>query len=388
MNKFGSFILGVLFSVFVLGGAAAWFFMRTPDQPAGTTASPSTAPPVVPVVKENDGKVALKIGAKELTPQQKVELARDNSFSLSGSINLPPQLKASLQEGKPSTLRVTALMIKGDSQVVLATSDYENPKFPMRYSLRIGGDFVPDLIGKDKVGPIQVFARHCFSPAPRQAGCSRVDYPRLNGFTDVTLNVPGGMRGQVDLQIPPIFFTRRNDAPNVANCIKNNSSTTGSVAQTPEFTATKFSGNAAVVWVPAALVGIEGTKGKRVDMSEAARLGLVYDVVKLNGSAPAPFSVKFDMSVPFSSGDYYAVLCKAGEAGAACAARALEIPSGTPNFFPEKSIYKLIPKGWKMPTCGTKDAVLYLHAWSAVTQATEVDFAKAKDVPVVNGMTF
>lgn len=160
---------------------------------------------------------------------------------------------------------------------------------------------VPNLwrtfLWKRKNGPLHASVQFCYGPGAPLV-CTRVTHPRLSGYSaDAELVVPGGVRGDMNLQLPPVILNKKREVLNLAACFANDTRVSGTISPTPQFVSeNRFSGRSALVFLPlgddtpqATLLG--NAKVTETDFEGALKTGSVMQIVNI-GSAPVPFSLK------------------------------------------------------------------------------------------------
>jgi|GEM_PF-4362973 len=383
MGKFFTFLFGFLTALLILAGIAFWFLSKTDSRrelkPVALEA---------PVGKGVGKDPSLKSPDRSGLP--KVEF--------SGIIDVAPHVAARLAKAKNWHIRIQANpWVRGQGGDSVGRGKYENPKFPMRYVAEWDNRSVEENLKTEDFGNFIVTVTLCVDLVGEE-NCGMGTIPRIQGHMRMPVKAPGGLaKGNVAFSPPPIILNRFIEKTNAMECLKADHSVQGKLVPTDAFLASKGKGvKVSLLAVPQAMkkflppfVGKDARTPTKQEAELLPSFGVAFQSLTLNGTDGAPFNLKIPDGFYDSQYVYFASVCKAGESDVECAAKIFPHPWELGLSAPERGWYKLVPKGFQSPTCGSKGAVLYLNEWkNPGGTATLENYRSANPPEIVEGMVF
>lgn len=416
MNKILVFLLGVLSSVAIVGGLAAWFLIFSPEA-AKQTAAPIPVPVVAKAVDKPVPRVppageTAQPTAPAVTPGRPVtnfptqadqEATGNATVVLEGRVSLPPALAKVLAQYPKAVLsmRFLANTAAPTSRGNLVDrGEISSPTFPHTFSLEMNSAWVQPL---RKFDSFPLFLRAVICLDKKDTGpCTPGQLPNMEASLRFRARIPADAKGMLKIPVPNVIMTRIQRKPEPGACAAANGQLSGVLIPTPAFVKT---GVKRVLVVgspyhekrpPAPFAGPPGveTLGNvtAADLANIANHGITHTTVPVSGS-----EVKFALTVPSKfQGELYRLFyipCPDGEQVNACLLRVfplsmLQVP-GEKKAGEKLSGGTIVAKNFEAPYCGMKDATFYLHAWDlAAPRATEQSMHLAQPPELIEGAVY
>jgi hypothetical protein len=414
MNKILVFLAGVISSVAIVGGLAAWFLIFSPEAAKQTSVpipppvvgkAVSTPPPPASTNNEAPAPATTATPPRPVTnfPTQADQAAGGNTtVLLEGRISMPAALKKVLAQYPKASLSIRFLANTSAPTAqgnLVDQGELVNPSFPHTYSLQLNSSWVPPL-RKFESFPLFVRAVVCLENREREP-CNANQFPNMEASLRFRARIPADAKGTLQIPVPNLIMTRLQRKPEPAACTASGGQLAGTLIPTPAFAKTGMK-RVLLVGSPyhekrppppfAGPAGIEAVgKVTATDLPNLANYGITYTSVSLSGG-----EVKFALTIPTKfQGELYRIFyvpCQEGEQENACLLRAfpltmLHVPGEKKAG--AHSAVAVVAKNFEAPFCGMKDAAFYLHAWDySVLRATEQTMHLANPPELIEGAVY
>ncbi len=325
----------------------------------------------------------------------KPELLEKANVSFEGTILAPPALVKALPP--PQNPRVF-LEIYRDyiRDPILRTDLGEVKSFPHEFKVPIPPGI---LVGfrRRRIVPLSARAYYCYVRPKADSPCSAfVATPRLYGALDLWQDLASVDAGESKISIPPIVLNTRAEAWDQEVC-KKEKVFSGTIQPTAAFLAENHGEKRfALIAFPQGdrfdpgepySAGPNSERPLRDDEVAAldGKVKIPHGFVTINGAKPVPFSF------PSLSPTRYAIYlseCSAGQADRDCLAQAFPIDRQSVIGPLKTGKYKLVPAGFELPACGTKNLVMYLHKWNSTVPAKEASVLNSAIPELYEGASY